>query len=315
MSLAYFPLYADDFEADTAHLTLAEDGAYNRLLRLCWRSPGCQIPADKAWVYRRMRAYTDAEKAVIDTVLDEFFRVEKQCYSNARLSKEFKTAKDAHEKRKNAGKLGGNAKALKTKKTESSNATAKPEQCSSNQNQNQNHIIEDTNVSLSSARDDAELGLAFEMFAAVADTQGWPVPRVLSKTRKSKLRQRLKECGGLGGWHEALEKAAASPLCNGDNDRGWVADLDFLLQQKSFTKLMEGSYDNRPSNNRRSGGPHNSLMAGFAEYANSEPDQGGGDTSASSGFDDTSFSQGDSGGNSACSEPLLRVVSAGNIST
>jgi uncharacterized protein YdaU (DUF1376 family) len=31
MSLPYFPMYPTDFEAKTSHLTLAEDGAYNRL--------------------------------------------------------------------------------------------------------------------------------------------------------------------------------------------------------------------------------------------------------------------------------------------
>ncbi|MCP5097247.1 MAG: YdaU family protein, partial [Chloroflexi bacterium] len=36
MSLPYFPMYPTDFEADTSHLTLEEDGAYNRLLRLMW---------------------------------------------------------------------------------------------------------------------------------------------------------------------------------------------------------------------------------------------------------------------------------------
>ena len=33
MALPYFPYYVDDYEADTAHLTIAEDGAYIRLLR------------------------------------------------------------------------------------------------------------------------------------------------------------------------------------------------------------------------------------------------------------------------------------------
>lgn len=35
MGLPYFPLYVDDYEADTPHLTLEEDGAFSRLLRLC----------------------------------------------------------------------------------------------------------------------------------------------------------------------------------------------------------------------------------------------------------------------------------------
>jgi uncharacterized protein YdaU (DUF1376 family) len=53
MSLPYFPMYPSDFEAKTSHLTLLEDGAYNRLLRLCWMTPGCSIPADEAWIMRR----------------------------------------------------------------------------------------------------------------------------------------------------------------------------------------------------------------------------------------------------------------------
>lgn len=73
MSLPYFPLYPTDFEADTSHLTLAEDGAYNRLMRLCWMTPGCSLPDDDAWIYRRMRAHCDADKEAISNVLSEFF--------------------------------------------------------------------------------------------------------------------------------------------------------------------------------------------------------------------------------------------------
>jgi len=148
MSLPYFPLYPDDFEADTAHLTLAEDGAYNRLLRLCWRTPGCSLPSDREWVYRRMRARTDEEKAVVDIVLDEFFEAKNGRLSNARIAREYEQASEANKRRKNAGSKGGKAKALKTKETEPSNAQAMLKQCSSNQNQNQNQSnTEDTSVS------------------------------------------------------------------------------------------------------------------------------------------------------------------------
>ena len=128
MSLAYFPMYPDDYEADTAHLTLAEDGAYNRLLRLCWRTPGCSIPADRAWIYRRMRAHTEADQAVIETVLDEFFDLREGRLSNARLMKEWLAGNEAHARRVKAGSKGGKTKALKTNKTEASNAVAKPKQ-------------------------------------------------------------------------------------------------------------------------------------------------------------------------------------------
>lgn len=128
MSLPYFPLYPTDFEAKTSHLTMAEDGAYNRLLRICWMTPGCTIPTDEAWIMRRVRAHTDAEKDVVRAVLAEFFTVTNGRYSNARLMRVWLASNDAHEKRKNAGAKGGNAKALKTNTKKPSNALAMAKQ-------------------------------------------------------------------------------------------------------------------------------------------------------------------------------------------
>lgn len=67
----------------------------------------------------------------------------------------------------------------------------------------------------------------------------------LTDARRKKLRARLRECDGLEGWHAALAKIEGSSFLTGNNDRGWRADFDFVLQQSSFTKLMEGSYDDR----------------------------------------------------------------------
>lgn len=73
MSLPFFNLYPRDFEADTSHLTLEEDGAYNRLIRLCWMTPGCSLPDDDAWIMRRMRVDAETFERVVRVVLDEFF--------------------------------------------------------------------------------------------------------------------------------------------------------------------------------------------------------------------------------------------------
>jgi hypothetical protein len=32
--------------------------------------------------------------------------------------------------------------------------------------------------------------------------------------------------------------------CRGENDRGWKADLDFVCQQRSWRRLLEGAYGN-----------------------------------------------------------------------
>ena len=105
---------------------------------------------------------------------------------------------------------------------------------------------EEANASLSSGddkRDEAREALA--MFNAMAAECGWPQVRILSPARRSALAARLRECGGIAGWDHALAKARASPHCNGQNDRGWVANFDFLTRQSSFAKLMEGNYDDR----------------------------------------------------------------------
>jgi uncharacterized protein YdaU (DUF1376 family) len=60
--------------------------------------------------------------------------------------------------------------------------------------------------------------------------------------RERKLKARLKD-STLDEWQRAMDAMERSAFCRGENDRGWKADFDFLLQPKSFTKLLEGAYD------------------------------------------------------------------------
>lgn len=128
MGLPYFPMYPTDFEGKTSHLTLVEDGAYNRLLRICWMTPGCDMPADEAWVMRRARARTDEEIDAVRAVLSEFFTVIDGRFSNAKLKRIFAETDEAHKKRVSAGSKGGKAKSLNSNKLKPSNAKAKPKQ-------------------------------------------------------------------------------------------------------------------------------------------------------------------------------------------
>lgn len=114
MSLPYFNLYPTDFEAKTSHLTLEEDGAYNRLLRLCWMMHECSIPDDNAWIMRRMRVDQDTFERVVLVVIGEFFTRTNGRLSNDRMNRELALSTERHSKRVSAGKKGGEAKALKT---------------------------------------------------------------------------------------------------------------------------------------------------------------------------------------------------------
>ena len=116
---------------------------------------------------------------------------------------------------------------------------------------------------------------AFDVYNQAADQAGWTKAISLSKPRAAKLKARLADAGGLDGWCDALQKAAGNTFMAGDNERGWRADLDFFLQQKSFTKLIEGSYDRQPTSNSRaangrSSGPHAQLFEAAARVADRE---------------------------------------------
>jgi uncharacterized protein YdaU (DUF1376 family) len=126
MSHPYIPLYVDDYEAATTHLTAEEDGIYSRLLRLCWRTPGCSLPNDPAWIARRIRVTADDFERVVKTILADFFTLSRGRYVQRRLKREYDTISRKKAARVNAGKMGGTAKALKTKETAPSNATVLP---------------------------------------------------------------------------------------------------------------------------------------------------------------------------------------------
>ena len=72
---------------------------------------------------------------------------------------------------------------------------------------------------------------------------GFPAVRKMTAQRERQLRARLKD-STIEDWQRAMDALERSAFCRGQNDRGWRADFDFLLQPKSFTKLLEGAYDN-----------------------------------------------------------------------
>ena len=65
----------------------------------------------------------------------------------------------------------------------------------------------------------------------------------LTDPRRRHLSARLRDCGGLDGWRDAVALVAGNEFLLGRTGRGgWKANFDFMLQQSSFTKLMEGAF-------------------------------------------------------------------------
>jgi len=91
-----------------------------------------------------------------------------------------------------------------------------------------------------------EISDAVKLYNDMASAMGLAEACKITDQRRAAIRRRLKDGGGLAGWKLALVKLSKTPFCCGENDRGWRADLDFLCQQKSFVKLMEGGFDSHP---------------------------------------------------------------------
>jgi uncharacterized protein YdaU (DUF1376 family) len=123
MTHPFIPLYVDDYEAATVHLSPEEDGIYNRLLRLCWRTPGCSLPSDAGWIARKIRVSAEYYERVVHSLLTEFFVLQKGRWTQLRLKREYDDITRRKNGRKLAGKQGGLSKARKTKEKTSSNAS------------------------------------------------------------------------------------------------------------------------------------------------------------------------------------------------
>lgn len=81
-----------------------------------------------------------------------------------------------------------------------------------------------------------------EAWNITAADLGLPAIVKLTDDRKRKLSARCKDTS-LEEFQAALATIRRSRFLQGHNDKGWKANFDFFLQPKSFTKLIEGSYD------------------------------------------------------------------------
>lgn len=73
-----------------------------------------------------------------------------------------------------------------------------------------------------------------------------PGIRGMSKKRQASAEARWKENPSADYWIEIIQRLARSAFCRGQNDRGWKADFDFLIQPDTQHKVLEGKYDDRP---------------------------------------------------------------------
>jgi uncharacterized protein YdaU (DUF1376 family) len=90
--MAQFPglmLWTDSWVADTVHLSRDVRGAYMDLIIKMWRTPGCRVPNDDAWLARHMLMTADEVVEVLRPIIKEFCQMDGNWIFQKRLQKEF----------------------------------------------------------------------------------------------------------------------------------------------------------------------------------------------------------------------------------
>lgn len=99
------------------------------------------------------------------------------------------------------------------------------------------------------------------------------LPRVIKLTdkRTSRLQSCWKDKGrqSMEWWAMYFQRVRGSPFLNGENDRGWKADFEWLTNESNLVKVLEGKYDGN-GNGSRNAGRGASPAIGFAGNAKSD---------------------------------------------
>ncbi|MGH9493534.1 MAG: YdaU family protein [Candidatus Sulfotelmatobacter sp.] len=238
----WYARYPGDYLRDTAHLLLTEHGAYGLLLDHYYSTEG-PLPASRDALYRICRAFTDAERAAVDSVLAQFFTLQSEGYRNARADRELKKRAEKRRKLSDAGRrrwgkgtMGEEAKAKPEHKPGTSQAIARP----------QPHPQPGPETACASHTSPQAGGVCLEV-ASIWNAGRGTLPEVLrlTKDRERRIRSRIQSDSQFPQkLKAALERATRTPFLCGGGERHWKANFDwFIANDTNCVAVLEGKYD------------------------------------------------------------------------
>lgn len=94
----------------------------------------------------------------------------------------------------------------------------------------------------------ADAGAPFNLAEIWNDTC-LKLPKVIipvSEARAKKIRSRIREVPSEKTWREIFQRINESRFCCGENERGWQATFDWIIENDmNHSKVREGRYENR----------------------------------------------------------------------
>ena len=175
------PMFWGDYLRDTGHLSPAEHGAYLMLIAHQWTTAK-PLPDDDAKL-SRIAKMTMREWRSAKAVVEPFFDVGKGEWNHKRVERDLIKAKDAYNKRSNAGSIGG-ATTQARRQHSSSNATS-PDQAKPNPKPKSNSIPRE---SFDSLKGNGVLVLPIETIEKAREiAPGWDVYALETMWKSSTL--------------------------------------------------------------------------------------------------------------------------------
>lgn len=260
-----FPFYAQDFTVGVMHFSMAERGIYITLLAYQWVNG--KIPKERLGF---ILGYDWEKHWVI--VGDKFKEVEPGFLLNERLESERDKRARFKEKQSENGVKGGRPRNIKANENPNNNPNETQIQSQStsqkkpleNENEYENekdNEKESENENLPKAE---KRKIDFDAVVNIFNSLCKRLPEVkkITDSRRKAIAGRVEE-HGLQGIGLVFQKVAASRFLNGESERGWTADFDWIMKPANFVKISEGSYDNK------NGTAQKSTAEQFIETANS----------------------------------------------
>lgn len=248
----YYKRHLGDYAKDTGHLSMLEDGAYNRLLDRYYSTERAIPEAD---IYRIARASSATEKKAVCAVLAEFFKYDEadKSYRHSYADRVIAKAAERAAHNRDIGKLGGRPKKTETVTEGNPNETQTvSENNPSHKPLATSHKEEEKAFVGSEAADPPKSDCPHEEIIAAYHEllPANPRVRVWDARRQTYLRSRWREeteRQALDWWRKFFGYVAQSDFLTGKSANGtpFLPSLEWMLKPANFIKIIEGNYENR----------------------------------------------------------------------
>jgi len=257
--MQWYPLYVDDFDLDTRTWPLDVVGALIRLMNHQWREG--YLPANQEKLARIAGSFDAEQWREIwkDYLIVKFTELEPGKLFNNRLHRERIRIEKKGEQARQAALTRWNKQ---TKDAEPHAGEMRPHQKSdalAMRTKNQEQRDQQTpSPAVRVARGDVPFQKIVDLYHEHCPQL--PRVKVLSAKRKAQLRSRWKtfeywkgfgrpgtkeyiRFNELEQWERYFKFITEKcPFLNGKNDRGWVANFDFVIRESGMVNIMENKY-------------------------------------------------------------------------